>query len=129
MKVLAEGIEQRGAWIERQPMLGFVDSQHDVERRECRLGALRGRRRRGPGQELSYRQSAAGDGGYFQQLSPCHIGAGHRLPLAFRRAGSAASQSTSLATNLIDANPHPRRGCLSRSRLLAIPPRYGLAWP
>ena len=32
MQVLAQGIEQRGARIERQPMLGSVDAQHDIER-------------------------------------------------------------------------------------------------
>ena len=32
MQVLAQRIEQRGARIERQPMLGSVDAQHDIER-------------------------------------------------------------------------------------------------
>src|SRR5947209_14686072 len=41
MQVLAQCIEQCGARIESQPMLGPVDAQQDIERGECRSGALR----------------------------------------------------------------------------------------
>jgi hypothetical protein len=44
-QVLAQGVEQRGARIERQPVLGPVDAEHDVERNGRRVGALRRRRR------------------------------------------------------------------------------------
>ena len=45
VQVLAQGIEQRGARVERQPVLRPVDAEHDVERSGRRVGALRGRRR------------------------------------------------------------------------------------
>jgi hypothetical protein len=44
MQVLAQGVEQGGARIERQPMLGPVDAQHDIERSGRARGIL-GRRR------------------------------------------------------------------------------------
>ena len=78
MQVLAQGIEQRGARIERQPMLGSVDAQHDIERSGRGASALRRRRRYGPRHELSSYKSAAGHRGHLQQLSSCHIGAGDR---------------------------------------------------
>ena len=76
MQVLAQSVEQRGAWIERQPMLGSVDAQHDIER-SGRRGALRGCGRYGSRHALSSYQSAPGHGSDRQQLSSCHIGAGH----------------------------------------------------
>jgi hypothetical protein len=77
MQVLAQGVEQRGARIERQPVLGPVDAEHDVERSGRRVGALRGRRRYGSRHELPSYNSAAGRRGKLQQLSSRQIGAGH----------------------------------------------------
>ena len=69
MQVLAQGVEQRGARIERQPMLGSVDAQHDVERSGRCAVALRRGRRNGSRHELSSYKSAAGHCSDFQQLS------------------------------------------------------------
>ena len=79
MQVLAQRVEQRGARIERQPMFGSVDAQHEVERSGRRAGRLRSRLRYDPRHELSSHESAAGDHGHLHKLSSGHIGAGkHR---------------------------------------------------
>ena len=53
MQVLAQGIEQRGARIERQPVLRAVDAQHDIERSGRAAESLRRCRRYCCGHELS----------------------------------------------------------------------------
>ena len=75
--MLAQGVEQRGPRIERQPVLGPVDAQHDVEGSGRRVGTLRGRLRCGAGHEWPCGQGAAGSCGEFQQVSSCRIEAGH----------------------------------------------------
>ena len=78
MQVLAQSVEQRGARIERQPMLGSVDAQHDVERSGRRFSALSGGRRYGSRHELSSYDSAAG----FHKLSSRDVGATHAQSLS-----------------------------------------------
>ena len=80
MQVLAQSVEQRGARIERQPMLGSVDAQHEVEGSWRGASRLRSRFRREPRHELSSYESAAGDRGDFQNSRRVIrlVGAGHR---------------------------------------------------
>jgi hypothetical protein len=79
MQVLAKGIEQRGARIERQPMLGSVNPKHEVEGSGPGASGLRGSFGDEPRHELSSHKGTAGDHGHLQKLAPGHIGAGkHR---------------------------------------------------
>ena len=119
MQVLAQGVEQRGARIERQPMLGSVDAQHDVERSGRRVGALRRRRRYGSRHELSSYKSAAGHRG---QL-PAALVVSHRSwsshPSRLRGAGSGGRSQqdrhslTTGTSNLRPAVTHAQPECSS----------------
>jgi hypothetical protein len=76
MQVLAQSIEQRGARIEHQPVLGSVDAEHDIERSRWRPNVLGRRRGYASRHELPSYENAAGHGGECQELPSCHIGAG-----------------------------------------------------
>jgi hypothetical protein len=76
MQILTQRVEQRGAWIECQPMLCTVDTEHNLQRSRRAAGILR-YRWRDSGHERSSHKSSATGGCEHQHLSSCDFVASH----------------------------------------------------
>src|SRR3954451_5801386 len=96
MQMLAQGIEQGGARIERQPMLCAVDSQRHLDSGWGLIRNLRRCRRRTFGKEWCKGKNATGYSSKPKQLAPCHIEIGHKYALcsAFNLEAGLAGMPT-----------------------------------
>jgi hypothetical protein len=90
MQMLAQGIEQGGARIERQPMLCAVDSQCHLDSGWGLIRNLRRRRRLTFGKEWCKGKNATGYSSKPEQLAPCHIEIVHKRRFS-ELAGEPAS--------------------------------------
>ena len=125
VQVLAQGVEQRGARIERQPVLGPVDAEHHVERSGRRVGALRGRRRYGSRHELSSGQERRRS----PRRAPAALVVSHRSWSSSELAELARKVSQGRWRPLTcRRESRPRRSCLSRAGRCARQTRSDQRW-